>query len=287
MPSLFRTAGHVVRALVPVLAAALPAAPAVGQSTDGARSWSVGLGVVAMRLPDYRGSDESSNRVLPFPAVTYEGPRLQVGREGVRAGLLEGSRFELDVSLNGSLPVRSAGNRAREGMDDLDPTVEVGPSLRAWLWRDPARRSEFALLMPLRATLSVDGSGPHMHGWQFAPRLHWRGHDVPGLEGWRVDLSGGPMWGSRRWHAYFYDVPPQDARADRPAYAAPGGYAGLQGMLSASREVGRWGLFGFVRADHLRGAVFEASPLVRRTSHASIGIGLTRSLWSSAATGSP
>ena len=126
-----------------------------------------------------------------------------------------------------------------------------------------------------------------MRGWQFAPRLHWRGHDVAGLDGWRVDLSGGPMWGSRRWHAYFYDVPTQDARADRPAYAAPGGYAGLQATLSASREVGQWAVFGFVRADRLRGAVFEDSPLVRRTSHASVGIGLTRSLWRSGAAGSP
>lgn len=258
----------------------------VERAEAGKASWSLGLGLVAMRLPDYRGSDESSNRVLPFPAFTYRGPRVQASREGIRAELFEGGRFELDVSLNGGLPVRSAGNRAREGMPNLDPTAEIGPSLNAWLWRGEPRGaggydSELSLRLPLRAAMTVDRDGPHMRGWLFGPRLHWRTHVLPGLEGWRVGLSGGPLWGTRRWHNYFYEVAPQYARTERPAYAASGGYAGLQGTLSLSRSFGPWGVFGFVRADSLHDAVFEDSPLVRQRSNVAVGLGLTRVLWRS------
>lgn len=244
--------------------------------------WSLGLGVVAMRLPDYRGSDESRNLVLPFPAIYYRGPRVQATREGIRAELFEGSRFELDLSLAGSLPVRSEGNRARAGMPDLDPTVEFGPSLNAWLWRSEAGDSELSLRLPLRAAMNVDRDGLHMRGWQFGPRLHWHTRALPGLDGWRIGVSGGPLWGSRRWHAYFYEVAPLYVRTDRPAYAAHGGYAGLQATLSASRSFGAWNVFGFVRADSLSGAVFEDSPLVKRRSNAAVGFGVSRNFWGSA-----
>jgi outer membrane scaffolding protein for murein synthesis (MipA/OmpV family) len=273
-----------------LLAAAAATHPARAQDVDsmnerrdddGKAVWSLGLGVVAMRLPDYRGSDESRNRVLPFPAFFYRGPRVQATREGIRAELFEGSRFELDLSLAGSLPVRSEGNRARSGMPDLDPTVEFGPSLNAWLWRSEAGDSELSLRMPLRAAMNVDRDGLHMRGWQFGPRLQWRTRSLPGLEGWRVGVSGGPLWGSRRWHAYFYEVAPQYARTDRPAYEAHGGYAGLQATLSASRSFGPWSVFGFVRADSLSGAAFEDSPLVKQRSNTAFGFGVSRSFWGS------
>ena len=85
-----------------LLAAATATTPARAQDADsiadsrdddGKPIWSLGLGVVAMRLPDYRGADESRNRVLPFPAFFYRGPRVQATREGIRAELFEGSRF--------------------------------------------------------------------------------------------------------------------------------------------------------------------------------------------------
>ena len=35
--------------------------------------WELGLGVAALRLPDYRGSDQSSTYLLPLPYVVYRG----------------------------------------------------------------------------------------------------------------------------------------------------------------------------------------------------------------------
>jgi outer membrane protein len=273
---------HVVLLLgLPLGAAAQLDDPTIEADGDQRPTWSVGLGAVAMRLPDYRGSDESSVRTLPFPAITYRSPRLHVGREGVRADLLDKGPFELDFSLSGSLPVRSAGNQAREGMPDLDPSIEIGPSLNAQLWTSASRSSELKLLLPLRAVLTVDG-GLRMQGWQFGPRLYWRSSGLPGLEGWRAGLSGGPLWGSRRWHAYLYDVAPEHATTDRPAYAAPSGYAGLQALGSLVRDAGPWTLFAFVRADSVRGAAFEQSPLVRRHENLAVGVGVSRTLWRSA-----
>lgn len=254
-----------------------PNEPAAGEKAR----WSLGLGVMAMRLPDYRGSDESRNLVLPFPSFLYRSHRLQASRDSIRAELFEGSRFELDLSLAGSLPVRSDGNKAREGMPDLDPTVEFGPSLNAWLWRGGPNDGELSLRMPLRAGMNFDRDGLHMRGWQFGPRLYWRVGALRGLEGWRMSASGGPLWGSRRWHDYFYGVAPEYARSDRPAYAAKGGYAGLQGSFTVSRTFGLWSVLGFVRADSLHGASFENSPLVKQTSNVSVGFGVSRTFWQS------
>lgn len=89
--------------------------------------WEVGAGVAPLCLPDYRGSDQSRNYLLPFPWLVYRGDMLKADREGIRARLFGAERVELDVSLSGSVPVNSERNRARAGMPDLHPTAEVGP----------------------------------------------------------------------------------------------------------------------------------------------------------------
>jgi len=45
----------------------------------------------------------------------------------VRGLFFKSDNAELDVSLNGSVPVKSSENRARQGMPDLEPTLEIGP----------------------------------------------------------------------------------------------------------------------------------------------------------------
>jgi outer membrane scaffolding protein for murein synthesis (MipA/OmpV family) len=231
--------------------------------------WELGLGAGALRLPHYRGSDEDHHWLVPVPYLVYRGEVLKADREGARAVLFERGSVELDLSLAASLPTRSEDDEARRGMDDLAPTVELGPNLAWSLARGAGWKID--LRAPLRAALTVE-SHPRMIGWTATPNLRL------GLRpggGWTLGLQAGPVWGSRRYHAYFYDVPREDARPERPAFAAGSGWGGAQATGTLTRRFGRLWSGAFLRYDTLHGAVFDDSPLVRRREHLSFGVALS------------
>jgi MipA family protein len=228
--------------------------------------WELGLGAGALSLPHYRGSDQSHTWVLPVPYVVYRGEIFKADREGARAVLLETDRLDLDLSVAASAPTRSRDNRARAGMADLDPTVELGPNLNWTLARGMRWKLDLRLPARLAATVS---SHPQVLGWTASPNLNL---DVQGLHGWNLGVLAGPLYQSRRYNAYYYEVLPGQATGERPAYRAGGGYAGAQVTLALSRRFERSWAGLFVRQDTLRGAAFEDSPLVRRRSHASFGV---------------
>lgn len=235
--------------------------------------WELGAGISALSLPDYRGSDQSSLYAIPFPYLIYRGEFLKADRNGIRGTLFGSDRIELNLSLGASLPVNSDDNRARQGMPDLQPTVEFGPSLNLNLWRTPDLRTQLDLRLPIRTAVTVKG-GMNGVGWVFSPRLNLDIADVAGRPGWNMNVLAGPMVGSERNHDYFYSVAPQYATADRPAFDAKSGYAGSQFMMTISKRYPKYWLGAFVRQDTLKGAVFTDSPLVKRESYFAAGIGI-------------
>lgn len=231
--------------------------------------WELGAGLGALRLPHYRGSDQRHNWILPVPYIVYRGDFLRADREGARAVLLETDRFELDLSLAASLPTRSEDDDARRGMDDLSPTVELGPDLHWTLARGPGWRLD--LRAPVRAALTVE-SNPRSIGWTATPHLRL---DVVDLRGWKLGLQAGPVWGSRRYHEYFYGVGAADATDERPAYRAPGGAGGGQALATLSKRFQHFWAGAFLRYDTLHGAAFGDSPLLREREQLSVGVALT------------
>lgn len=228
--------------------------------------WEAGAGVAGIRLPDYRGSNEYRNYALPFPYIVYRGEILQVDRNKVRGLLFKTDRVELDVSVNGSVPVDSEKNQARRGMPDLDPTLELGPSLNVSLYRDTKRRFEVDLRLPVRAVLATDFSDVHYAGLIAHPHLNIDVWDVFPGPGWRLGLLAGPLFGSRQYHEYFYRVDQAFATAGRPAYETRGGYSGVQAIAALSKRFPRFWFGAFIKADSLHGAAFEDSPLVKAKS---------------------
>jgi len=103
---------------------------ALGARAELQPEWEFGMGVGAVDFPIYRGAEERRTYVLPTPYVQYRGKFLRVERERVRGLLFRHDRVELDISVNGSVPVKSKDSRARQGMPDLDPTLELGPELQ-------------------------------------------------------------------------------------------------------------------------------------------------------------
>ena len=259
--------------------------PSLTYASEMLPRWELGLGFGGLVMPDYRGSDESRAYVLPFPYAVYRIDWLTADRNGVRATLFDSDRVELNMSLSASPPVRSKNNQARSGMPDIKPMLEFGPSLDFNLWRNAGDTARLDLRLPVRTAVTVQSS-PQSAGWVFSPRVNL---DLMGLgaggnvrEGWRLGLVAGPMFGDRRQHAYYYDVDQRYARSDRPAYASRGGYAGTQFLVSLSRKIDNMWLGAYARWDTLKGAVFEDSPLVKRSSYASAGFAVSWTLGQSA-----
>ncbi len=234
--------------------------------------WEVGAGFAAIDFPVYRGSDERKSYLLPAPYVTYNGKILQVSRERVRGLIFKRDRIEMDVSVNGSVPARGA--RARQGMPNLDPTVEIGPSLNFHLLYSEDKRNTFDMRMPLRAAIASDFKHVQHIGWLFQPQLNLDFYDID-HSGWNIGLVGGVIYADKHYHGYFYNVAPAYATPTRPAYVAGGGYSGTQFIFAFNkRHPGYW-TGGFMKWDSLKGAVFADSPLVKSKEYFTVGFAIS------------
>jgi MipA family protein len=233
--------------------------------------WELGLGVAGLRLPDYPGSDQSRNYLLPLPYIVYRGTWLKADRDGARALLFDSQRVKVDVSVAGSTPSRSNSNGAREGMPNLSGTFEIGPNLNVTLAGSRSEGWKLDLRLPVRGAVSIERS-PRFVGTTFSPNLNL---DLRGVGGWNFGGLTGPVFADRKFHAYYYGVDSAYATATRPAYQAHGGYAGWRAVAATSRRFGNAWVGGFVRYDNFRGAAFEDSPLVRRSSALSFGFGVS------------
>lgn len=233
--------------------------------------WELGLGIAALRLPDYRGSDQARLYALPLPYFVYRGKFLRADRDGARASLFVGDRLDVNLSLAASRPA-SSSNSARNGLPDLKATIEVGPNVNYTLAASASKGWKLDLRLPLRGATTVEWT-PRFVGTTFSPNLNL---DIAGAGGgWNVGVSTGPLFADRKYNAYYYNVDPQYARPGRAAYQARGGYGGWRLTTSTSRRFGKLWVGGFVRYDALQGAAFEDSPLYRSKSAVTLGLGLS------------
>ena len=233
--------------------------------------WELGAGGAVISFPDYRGSNKQRSYLLPVPYVVYRGDVLQVDRDRVRGLLFRTERVEVDVSVNGSVPIKSGDNRARQGMPDLDPTLEVGPALNVLLIQDP-QGYKLALKLPVRAVMASDFHSIQGAGYLVHPQFNL---DVRAGQGWKLGFVAGPLFGDRRYHDYFYGVAPQYAGPGRAAYAAHGGYSGAQFIAAASKRFDQLWVGAFIKFDNIRRSAFEGSPLVERRNNVAAGLGLS------------
>jgi outer membrane protein len=233
--------------------------------------WEAGLGVGAVTFPDYRGSDESSTYPVPVPYFVYRGKFLKADREGVRGELFDKRYLELSLSMHATTPVRD-GNKAREGMPNLRPTLEAGPSLDVHMWRSKDQEMKLDLVLPLRLAVTVESS-PQSLGWTFAPRVNLDIENVAGQQGWNFGIGVGPVFAAKEYHQYIYSIDPQFATPQRPAYDARGGYSGTQVLTAISKRFPKYWVGAYISYQNLHNAAFEDSPLVRQQNYVSGGIG--------------
>lgn len=256
---------------------AVAAAVLVGSASPAlaelAPEWELGAGFAFIDFPHYRGSDEREVYTLPMPYLIYRGDVLRVDRHRVRGMLYESEFAELDVSVNGSVPVTNNG--ARQGMPDLDPTLEIGPAINFRLLETESNEAQLEFRLPMRYVLGSDFTYLRGVGWMVHPQLNLDVQNVFDQQGWNLGMAVGPLYGDRRYSEYFYGVEPIYARVDRPTYSASGGYAGSQFVAALTKRFPKMWVSGFVKWDTLRGASFEYSPLVRDKQFATTGFAIT------------
>jgi len=263
-----------MRPLSHALAAACLLATCVAHAEEPAARdlplWEAGIGAAAFSTPAYPGADDRSTRGLVLPFLIYRGTTFRADQNGVGARLLNTDKLEFDVGFAGSLPAHSDDVAARRGMPDLGTLVEFGPRVK-YKFADLGAAGRLRFELPARAVIEARG-GLRRQGWTAEPRLVWetRGEGAR----WTVETQLGAVFGDRRVNRYFYEVAPQYATAERPAYRADGGL-----LLVRTGVFGTWRmhpdvrLFGFVRYESYAGAANRDSPLMQKSTGASAGAG--------------
>jgi len=253
--------------------AAEPAAAAAPAAAD-LPLWEAGIGAAGFSTPAYPGADARSNRGLVLPFLIYRGKVFRAGEGGIGAHLLDTDKVEFDIGFSGALPSHAKDVDARRGMPDLGTLLEFGPRVK-YKFVDLGEQGRLRVELPLRAVIEARG-GVRRQGWTMEPRLVWekRSGESVAAPRWTMEAQLGAVFGDRRINRYFYEVQPQYATVDRPAYHADGGLMLVRtGLFGTYRLNPDLRLFGFVRYESYAGAANQDSPLMKKNTGASAGIG--------------
>lgn len=242
--------------------------------------WELGAVGFGISQQAYPGAEQQVNRALALPFVIYRGRWLRADRETVGLRAVKSPDFELDIGFAGAFAARSDRIDARRGMPELGTLVEAGPRLKWNLanFDEAPGGGRWRLELPLRGVFDLDDRFAH-RGLSFEPELAWL-HREQGR--WSASTSVSAIVADRRLARTLYEVAPADVLPDRGPYRARGGLVAWRLGASFSRRLAPdWTLFGFGRIDSVAGAANRDSPLVRRTTGATVGLGITYTWWRS------
>jgi len=224
----------------------------------------IGVGIGSMYYPDYIGSKSSSVVTLPFPYVKYTSEYFNIDKDGINRELFNIKDLTLDLSVSGSLPANADDNKAREGMDDLNFTFEVGPKLNYILYTK--KSFEISLDVAIRAAFETDLSMVKAQGLRGTTDLRFD------IEYQKLDITfrTGLRFSDAKYNNYFYGVDKEFETPLRATYDASSGYSGFKNRLGCTYRDGDWWYGALISYYLLDGASYEDSPLVE-TNHALFG----------------
>ena len=233
-------------------------------------SWDLGIGLTHFNIPDYNGSDNITTITTPFPYVVYTGKLFRVKDGSVQSVLFSSERLFFGLSGDATPPVDSDKNTARLQMPDLDPVLEIGPSLEYYFWISENRYRRLFLELPLRAAVATDLKSSQHIGWVTNPRIKY--HFQNGK--WRFRLGAGPGFANKNYNQYYYGVTPEFETQTRPAYEAESGFGGMHYTTAFGWRHKNVYFGGYIRYIDLSHAVFEPSPLVERNHSLLSGVSI-------------
>lgn len=240
--------------------------------------WELGLGLGGLHQPYYPGSDETRNILFPVPLPIYRGNVVKADDDGVRAEKVLSDRVKIDLSFDFNLAVDSNDIELREGMDDIDSLLQIGPSIEVNL--KETDNTQWLLKLPLRAAITFQ-DGIEGVGYNFAPNITYFRNFEFNKQPWRFGSAFGPSFGSSEYNNIFYGVDAEFATEAREQYQSDGGYAGTRTLLTLKSQNAKRLLVCFIRYDDISGAKFEDSPLVSNSSGVSAGFIYSHFFWKS------
>ncbi len=241
------------------------------QSSPPQPLWEIGAVAFGVSQQAYPGADQQVQRALALPYVIYRGRYLRADSETAGLRAVKTPLYEIDVGVAGSFGSSSNRIEARRGMPSLGTLVEFGPRLKVNLGGTPAS-GRWRAEIPLRGVFDLSDGAAH-RGLSFEPEI---GFDRRTRAGLRYSVAISALISDRRLAQTFYSVSPAQATATRGAYDAKSGLVAWRASGFVSTDLTRdLTVFGFLRADSVAGAANRDSPLVRRTTGASAGVGLS------------
>lgn len=232
--------------------------------------YAFGLGGFYSVLPDYPAANDFQARSLVIPFIRYRGETFRSDDEGTRAIFGRDSKFKMELSFGGSFPTNSEGNKARDGMDDLDWTFEVGPRIVYEFYKNENGRVRVQL--PLRVASVTDFSYWKIQGYRYGPEFQYEKIFTPNFEF--------NYWMSMNYldeglSDYFFEVPGKDARIGRREYDSPGGFLGYDHAISFMIRHKDLRIFlGAVYSDY-RETMVKNSPLFKNAENTITFIGFS------------
>lgn len=236
-------------------------------------------------MPYYLGASESRTLTGVLPSFILRDRIFRSGEGGLRAVLDEARARGIDISFSGAMRATEDDVEVREGMPDLDWSLQLGPRL---FWNETlGDKAQLTLFAPIRGAVSSDFSSDVTgRGFLLTPALRLRSQPFEG-EGIKASLTYTARFANRPWQDYYYSVQSQYATTERPAYHAEGGYAGsaLTGVLIWNQHPLR--AFTRINLDLLQGAANADSPLLVDRNGVSVAVGLTWYFFQSGSRGIP
>lgn len=233
--------------------------------------WEVGAGILPFRTDNYRGSPQHKWFSLPVPAVTIRGKKVEAENGFLRGHIVRFGDFTLDLSFSVGLNVSSGGDRLRQGMENLDPTFEIGPMLRYYMWKSKSGTQFLNLEIPFRSVYATDLTYIDHVGYYSIPYLNFLTKPSPATFGFSTETSIGIQYGSSGFHNRFYGVDTKYVTAEREKFHSVSGYSGTQLAVSLAKRFGDVLFVPFFRYDYLEGAVYKDSPLYKNPHYTFFG----------------
>lgn len=239
----------------------------------------LGVGIAVQSLRDYRGSTEHQTNALPFPYVVYRGDYIELDRDSAKGKIFSSDRVELAISADASYTEDSKNNPLRVGMEPLDPTFEVGPSLEVNLTGDDLEHGWLARFA-IRGAFAVDVPNISHVGVLANPKLTYKQPEFWNGANFKFDL--GLIYGDSDYQQYLYGVPALDATPERAEFEASNGYSGAFVKVGLDRRIDNWWLKGYLRYDNLSKIENSDSPLFETDHYVSVGLAVAWLFWESA-----
>ncbi|MDH5393708.1 MAG: MipA/OmpV family protein [Gammaproteobacteria bacterium] len=233
--------------------------------------WKLGAGIGNITANSYPGSDQTQSITSPIPYLKVKTKWFDLDREGLHTNWFENTNFRLDFSFDLGLPVKSSESTLRAGMRDLDPVAQFGPLLIYQI--DDDQRQKWQIHLPLTYAYSFDDVDASPAGRVSNPRIYFNYLYATKTQPLDISLSLGPVYGSAKYHDFYYSVEPAFSSPSRPEYLARQGHAGYRFNVSVTRLMNGYWLGVYLRYQNLTDAVFVDSPLVKQKDYWFIAVG--------------